>query len=120
MRRPSNRVLVNRCNLYRLDPQQDADAGLVPGSSYATAIATNVACSAQNTTTTRDAGEQGRASTLNEWLVFFSNDYGLKVNDRIDLLAADGAAVAATLYVDGQTDAGGRGAVWEVSAVQRL
>jgi len=111
---PSPNILINTATIYPLSPIQDADAGIDPTESYPSPVAVNVACSAQNYGPAGEEATENRVSEYNRWLVFFGVDYGLKPDDKIVLGTGE------ILFVTSVADAGGRGAVWEVEAVQRV
>jgi hypothetical protein len=118
MTRPSPNVLANLCRVYPFVPAQDADGGLDPARSFP-AGSDPLPCSYQCDTAERvDAA--GRVSTVNRWSVLFATEDLLalpapvKVNDRLDLFAADGVTVFQSVYADGGFDYAGRGAASEV------
>lgn len=115
----------NQANFWRFLPAQDADATPINDESYTTSIASAAWIIAQNLGGVRDDNRAGRVCTVREWLIAIPSEYGpdtwgLKINDRVDLLASDGMTVTAQLYIDDIIDAGGRGEAFEVPAVQIL
>jgi hypothetical protein len=116
MRRPSPRVLANRCTVTPVVAAQDADGGLDVAGSYPAGGAYTLACSYQcEASTAVDA--DGRSSTVDAWSVLFATadlaGTPVKRNDRVTLLNPDGSTLR-VLYADGGLDYAGRGSTTEI------
>ncbi len=121
MRAPSARVLTNRVNIVPYVPAQDDEGGVDLVNSYPATVASGVACSTQCKTAER-IDETGRVSTVNQWAILFATadlaGLGLKVNDRLDVLADDGVTVVNQVYVGGSLDMAGRGSTSRVRCTE--
>lgn len=118
MRSPSSRVLANVADHYAYTAAQDADGGNDPDNCYSVSPTNaSVPCSAQNLGTNRDDTALGRAGSYNTWLVMVASD--LSVNARDKLVITLGSSTH-SLFVIGDTDGGGRGSQWQITAIERL
>lgn len=116
MRSPSNRILRNRVDIYRVVRTQDADAGTLP--TYPTALATSVPCSTQPDLPTREFDDAAnRIVEKTNWDVMFATNYSLTADDKI--VFVDDASITRNLYVRGSADQAGRGGAFVVSCEER-
>lgn len=117
MRSPSARCLINRVDLYRFAAVKDT-AGGVTGTPYTTAFATAVPCSVQPAAPERGFdGETGRLIQKTMWNVMFTQDYSLRLDDKV--VWVDTAGATRNLYVHGNADQAGRGAAFVAQCEER-
>lgn len=123
---PSLNLCNRQATVRRLSPAQDKDLSLDGPNAFPDSgvVASGAWCVAQKVDAGGEADEAGRVSVLESWLVGFPPLYdvpgwGLKRDDRIDLLAADGVTVTDSLYVVAAFDGGGRGESYQVPCEKR-
>lgn len=114
-------ILVNRANLYRVTPGQDADAGVVgDGTAYPAPFAIDVPCSVQPLEPERRT-DQERVGAKIIWRVVFGSvsDAGrLGVNDLV--LYVDRNGTNRHLVVTLVRDLAGRGGAFEARCEERV
>lgn len=111
MRHPSPRALGDTVNVYRFNATRtgglDVDRTLTTGGAYAaTPDLTAIPCRVSLEYGSR-VDDQERISTINNGLIVFGQDYGLKLNDKVDWNGT-------ILFIEGSTDMAGAGMAWGV------
>lgn len=116
MRSPSPRVLINRCNIYRVTGNgRDADGGVTfPYPS--TPTYPQEPCTIQGRAT-EVLDEQRRITQLTVYQIIFGRS--LNVGPRDMVIYSDASGVTRTLFVESIEDMAGRGAAWRVYAQER-
>lgn len=116
MRKPSNRVLIQTCQIYVPRPTQDRSGGYVP-SYPASPTYRDVPCSAQPGGFTEEF-DQGVLVQRKEWRLILKDGY--RVANRTKIVFTDAANVSHTLYVMADRDEAGRGAAYSIKAIERI
>jgi hypothetical protein len=117
MRKPSARILTNRCDIYRNTSAQDADGG--PQFTYpAVPSLAGQACSVQYRDTGLDEQTFGRLTVVNIYHIIFAIDPKLKPRDRV---VWTDPSPNRTLFVESNPPSeAGRRAAFVVRAVERV
>ncbi len=114
MRSPSQRVLINRVDIYRATTGRDLDGGVKFPFSL---VAQGVPCTAQAQSFGEDNSLE-RITEVNEWKVIFGAEQNVSPRDK--LVLTDSQGVLRTLIVEASRDEAGRGAAFTVRAVEKV
>jgi hypothetical protein len=119
MRRPSGRILNSRCVIYRSEPTQDSNGGLVPGWVE---VGRAVPCALAPAEPERGGSMTkefvGKITQNTHWMVIFGEDRGIQGGDKIEVTDERGGLH--TLFAHGGNAPGHRGAIYLVTASERV
>ena len=117
MRKPSSKIVANRCNIFVAGPGRSAEGGVqFPYPTIPTYA--NIACSIQPKAT-EVFDEQRRITQLTIYKVIFTQFYPVSPRDMIQYVDSS-SGILRTIFIESIENQAGRNAAFRVYAQERI